>query len=278
MKKIKFTDTLKTELSAVLRQTFPNETKESLDLALSDFIFEAQENGWDFVDNDELKDNLTSFAKQHLLNSIEIPPDCENGLTVQESVFCGVFLKTLNKCEAYAASHKGCTFNPDSVRSLASRFIRRPKVAEYLNAALSNLKQSAIEYGVWSREQSLFERREKLDALNADIESRKQRLQTAIELIQNDKSLSNAEKAQRIIQATQRPIYGRDTIEAHKALCDSLDALTWTNDREKTYLFEISNDPFNSWENKTKRDAEFKEWKKQEAKRFPFLADLGLAE
>lgn len=248
MKKLKLTDEVKTGLSAFLKVTYPNETPETLAFVLSEFLWDAKENELEFYDIESM--------------------------TVQETAFCEVYIKTGNASEAYAASHKDCTSKPDSVRSLASRFIHRPNVAAYIQAYLNRVKESAIECGIWSRAQSLIERRDKLNALNADIETRKQTLKTAIELIQNDESLSNADKAQRIIQAIQRPVYGRDTIEAHKALCDSLDALTWTNDSKKVSWYEISGEAHNSWENMEKSRQRAEALEKEQAKKFPALANF----
>lgn len=271
MKKLKLTDEVKTGLSAFLKVTYPNETPETLAFVLSEFLWDSKENEWEFYDIEELQDELQGYAARKILSSTETAAAYTESMTVQETAFCEVYIKTGNASEAYAASHKDCTSNPDSVRSLASRFIRRQNVAAYIQAYLNRVKESAIECGIWSREQSLIERRDKLNALNADIETRKQTLKTAIELIQNDETLSNADKAQRIIQAIQRPVYGRDTIEAHKSLCDSLDALTWTNDSSKLSWYEISGEAQNSWENREKSRQRAEEWEKAQAKKYPSL-------
>ena len=127
--------------------------------------------------------------------------------------------------------------------------MRRPHVAAFIQATLGRISQSAFEFGIWSRTQSLLARKDMLLALKSDIEKRKQRLQDVIESIQNDETLGNADKAQRIVQATQRPIYGRDTVEAFNTLCNGLDALTWTNDWSKVAWYSIDNEANNTWEN-----------------------------
>lgn len=241
------------ELRETLNSEFPNETQEHIERLLSDFAYDCKQTEYECGSIDELKWDLIDFAKDWLLTqSADTSDEIDNQkgeMTVQETVFCEEYLKTFNASAAYAASHKHATLNPDSVRSLASRFMRRPHVTAFIQATLGRISQSAFEFGIWSRTQSLLARKDMLLALKSDIEKRKQRLQDVIESIQNDETLGNADKAQRIVQATQRPIYGRDTVEAFNTLCNGLDSLTWTNDWSKVAWYSIDNEANNTWEN-----------------------------
>ena len=238
----------------VLTQQYPNMQPDGIGEVVAAFRDENKD--YDFDTKTEIKCELISFAHDFVGQPFDEIDNKALDLNYIESVFCEVYLRTNNASEAYAASHPDCTDNPDSVRSLASRFIRRPAVVAYITAARQRVKQSAIEHGIWSREQSLLARREMFDAFNADLKERKERLQGIIEAIQSDETLSPADKAQRIIQATSRPIIGKDTIEAHKAICDSLDALTFTNDNNKSSWYEIGGEAANSWGRREQRRIE----------------------
>lgn len=56
MKKLKLTDEVKTGLSAFLKVTYPNETTETLEFVLSEFLWDSKENEWEFYDIEELQD------------------------------------------------------------------------------------------------------------------------------------------------------------------------------------------------------------------------------
>lgn len=190
----------------------------------------------------------------------------ESELNEQETRFCEAILQGASPSAAYLAAHPGGTNKPDSVRSLAARFIRRPNVAAYIRAGLQRIREQAAEYGIWSRMQSLVERRAALDAFKADIAERQQRLADAVQRILADETLGDAEKAQAVMRATHTPIWGKATVEAHRALCDALDALTWYSGSRREW-FESEWLPYNSPEKVAERMASEAEL----ARQFPVL-------
>lgn len=223
---MKLTKKIKSELLQSLQNSFKDQDPKEFAENFESFVEATDGDEWE--SRADLERDAYQFMRDCFEDPFEEIDSLELHLNIYELRFCQEYLQHFNKVEAYKASHPECkTYNPDSLRSLASRFIRRKSVAAYINETMKRYKESAFECGLWGRNQSLLQRKDMLCALNKEIELRNTNRQKEIALIEGDETITGAEKAQRIAAIMKHPIYSKDTIEAHKALCDSLDHIIY---------------------------------------------------
>ena len=180
----------------------------------------------------------------------------KRGLKRKEAAFVRLVLQGVPNQEAYKQAFGG-TDNPASVRSLVSRVLRRPNVAAAIHEGFERQHKDAIETGIWTRRASIVARLKVQEAIQTEIERRKEGLQKELDGIEADTTLTDADKEQRKGRAMQRPLISRDLITAQLTVCDSLDAMTWTDDTKKENWYEIDTLAHNSPEREAERKAEW---------------------
>lgn len=151
-------------------------------------------------------------------------------LTDSQKEFVALVLQGRSPSDAYRQAYGG-TDNPDSIRSLASRVMRKPAVTQAIREGREAQKADAIASGVWSRRASIEYRIGLLTALEAETRRRADALREYCEGIDNDEVLSDAEKMQKKARARSRQIIGRDTVAAQLSILAALDALSFVADK-----------------------------------------------
>ena len=151
---MKLTKKIKSELLQSLQDTHKEQDPKEIAENFESFV--------EVTDGDEWKSraDLERDAYQFMRDCFEDPfeeiDSLELNLNIYELRFCQEYLQHFNKVEAYKASHpESKTDSMDSLRSLASRFIRRKSVAAYINEAMKRYKESAFECGLWGRTAAL---------------------------------------------------------------------------------------------------------------------------
>lgn len=178
-------------------------------------------------------------------------------MDAQESQFVEAVLQGRGASEAYRQAYGG-TDNPDSIRSAASRVMRRPAVADAIRAGREAQKADAIASGIWTRRASIQYRIGLLSAIEAETARRYKAMQAYCEAIDADEVLSDAEKAQKKALAMSKPIVGRDTVSAQLSILAALDTLSFTSDGTKgVSWYEVDPEARNSIEARERRAAEW---------------------
>lgn len=185
-------------------------------------------------------------------------------MDAQERQFVEAVLQGYGAGEAYRRAFGG-TDNADSVRSAASRVMRRPAVADAIRAGREAQKADAIASGVWSRRASIQYRIGLLSAIEAETARRYKAMQAYCEGIDADETLAPAEKAQKKALAMSKPIVGRDTVSAQLSILAALDVLSFTSDGTKgVSWYEVDPEARNAPEAMARRERESAEREREQ--------------
>lgn len=165
-------------------------------------------------------------------------------LSAKDAAFVEAILQGESAPNAYRTAFGG-TQNPASVRSLASRVMRKEAVQLAIRDGLEAQRNEAIQSGLWNWRTSIAARIRILESIEGEINRRQRGLQIELDGIEADKEASEEEKAQRKGRAMQRPLIDKGLVQSQVAICDTLDALAFTQDSKKADWFEVHSTPFN---------------------------------
>lgn len=150
-------------------------------------------------------------------------------LSKKQSQFVAAIIAGTPAGAAYKAAFEPQTDNPDCLRALASKERHKPAVAAAIETGLQTIQADAINSALWSRRASIVARMKDLAQIESEISRRSDGLRIEIDGIRNDPDLTDAQKAQRIGRAMQRPVCSRDLVAAKQAIYAALDEIAGTD-------------------------------------------------
>jgi hypothetical protein len=138
-------------------------------------------------------------------------------LSRKDQLFVAAVIRGDKPKQAYKLAYQPKTANPDSIRSLASRVMRRPDIQSAIESALNDYQNDVIKTAIWDKRASTIQRVKDIEALNDEIE----RQRTGIEM-----ELSGIDQCDKKLIAMgrvmQKSVISR-TIQAKQAIYQDLD-------------------------------------------------------
>lgn len=134
---------------------------------------------------------------------------------------------------AYKAVYNPKTENQDSIRSLASKIMRRPGVREAIDSIKAEIQADMVSSCVWDARAAMIARINDARRLDCEIERQLEGIDTEIQGIESDESLSDSEKKKLIGRVKQRNVIGR-SVQIKQSIYADLDKSVAGNTDETT--------------------------------------------
>ena len=153
-------------------------------------------------------------------------------LTRRESKFIESIIEGASPADAYREAFNIQNMKRNSLRSLASRLMKKPEV----KAALADAEEAFrtdLSYSInWSIERSIRTRLLAIELMKTNIEQRANAIKEEADAIMHSKEMSDSQKEIASAKVRQKVIFGHEDARTITAICESLDRLCRISDAE----------------------------------------------
>lgn len=147
-------------------------------------------------------------------------------LSKKDQTFIGLIIKGDKPKSAYKVAYNPKTDNPDSLRSLASRTMRRPDIQSAIETALNDIQTETINAAIWDKRAATIQRVNDIRALNDEIDRQRKGIEMELDGIErNDIQLIQKGRVM------QKPVVAR-TIQIKQTIYQDLDKTADTKGNE----------------------------------------------